>query len=231
MVINPWLMVINGDLYPMGMGYLTTINGDFSWFNNGLTMVKNGMIMGFTLWLWLTVRHGIYRWPIDIHGLPWFTMVYLKWWFSMEPDGTRIFKQVKQSEISWKTSLETCQRKKPCKIDWMFFHKHGNIGFFWTCWLSIVNTCLNLVWYSGNSKVPCKPVLGWSCEVEVAQIHPQNWSVDRVGYSWKKNIETAWNKNSTGKCWGFGKGTIVGGNTMMCQDCRWNGSANTLQNR
>jgi len=44
-------MVINGDLYPMGMGYLTTINGDFSWFNNGLTMVKNGMIMGFTLWL------------------------------------------------------------------------------------------------------------------------------------------------------------------------------------
>jgi hypothetical protein len=33
------------------MGYLTTINGDFSWFNNGLTMVKNGMIMGYTLWL------------------------------------------------------------------------------------------------------------------------------------------------------------------------------------
>jgi hypothetical protein len=32
-------------------GYLTTINGDFSWFNNGLTMVKNGMIMGYTLWL------------------------------------------------------------------------------------------------------------------------------------------------------------------------------------
>ena len=29
-------------------GYLTTINGDFSWFNNGLTMVKNGMIMGYT---------------------------------------------------------------------------------------------------------------------------------------------------------------------------------------
>ena len=34
-------------------GYLTTINGDFSWFNNGLTMVKNGMIIGYTLWLWL----------------------------------------------------------------------------------------------------------------------------------------------------------------------------------
>ena len=32
-------------------GDLTTINGDFSWFNNGLTMVKNGMIMGYTLWL------------------------------------------------------------------------------------------------------------------------------------------------------------------------------------
>jgi hypothetical protein len=28
-----------------------TINGDFSWFNNGLTMVQNGMIMGYTLWL------------------------------------------------------------------------------------------------------------------------------------------------------------------------------------
>jgi hypothetical protein len=29
-------------------GDLPSGYGDFSWFNNGLTMVKNGMIMGYT---------------------------------------------------------------------------------------------------------------------------------------------------------------------------------------
>ena len=59
MVINPWLMVI--------YGVWTTINGDLWGFI--------GDIMGFTLWLWLTVRHGIDGPNRFIDGLPINSMV------------------------------------------------------------------------------------------------------------------------------------------------------------
>ena len=59
-------------------GYSLVINGlpiNLQWFNNVLTMVNNGMIWEFTLWVWLTVRHGFSMAPVEIDGLPINSMV------------------------------------------------------------------------------------------------------------------------------------------------------------
>ena len=49
----------------------------------------------YPTWLWLTVRHGIFRWPIEIDGLP----IAIKWWFSLwqtvkQPDGKSPWKNL-----------------------------------------------------------------------------------------------------------------------------------------